>query len=388
LRNAIIVSALLSACVFATNRTDAGEWLQLPNQDGLPSCQFLFRGRIEVGDLTTIEGLSGWRECGSDRLVYLDSPGGNLGEVVSFLESGIGAYSFPTRIRAGESCLSACAILFMYGRNSGGSSTYIDRSLAPGAELGFHTPFVADEILNQIGGAASFRSALEVSSLLLVESYSINTINDVPALPPELIQIMLNTPSDEMYLVDTVGELTLLEIGHVGTSLNVSTDSDLERRIIQACVGSYVFFFRQHLLPEGYDFGSLIELTEVIMERSDEFLISSVDDTEDAWTAAERLSVVVSGPLYRPGPGSAGTSILDCEVVIYMNAISSGFEVSSYQVYFGRPDPEAPEFSRDFSGASVGMALIDTPYNAETVGNMVVSADAMNNFRRNFDAGE
>lgn len=80
-------------------------------------------------------------------------------------EAAQGGFYFGTRIRGRDECLSSCAILFMFGQAFGANSPYPSRQMAPGAWLGFHSPFIRDGA-SSASDAEVFRVALQVAKLL------------------------------------------------------------------------------------------------------------------------------------------------------------------------------------------------------------------------------
>ena len=90
------------------------------------------RGAIEAGDAQRLrQALQGAeRDDRGHRILVLDSPGGNVGEAFAMVEV-MEAERVTTRVRAGTSCASSCAmIVFAAG---------LFRIVDPGGRLGIHT---------------------------------------------------------------------------------------------------------------------------------------------------------------------------------------------------------------------------------------------------------
>lgn len=100
------------------------------------------RGTIEPGDAQRLrEALAGAdRDAQGHRLLVLDSPGGNVAEAFRMVEV-MEADRVATRVRAGTSCASACAIIVF--------AAGVWRVVDPGGRLGIHTCY------DKVGGSRS-----------------------------------------------------------------------------------------------------------------------------------------------------------------------------------------------------------------------------------------
>ena len=81
------------------------------------------RGIIEHGDEAKIAAAR--KATPTASLLLLDSPGGDLWSSVEVCR----LYTLPTEVRTGERCASACATIWVSGRQ---------RYVEPGARIGFH----------------------------------------------------------------------------------------------------------------------------------------------------------------------------------------------------------------------------------------------------------
>ena len=90
------------------------------------------RGTIESGDARRLrEALQGAeRDEWGNRQLVLESLGGNVGEAFAMVEV-MDAEKVTTRVRAGKSCASACAVIVF--------AAGLDRVVEPGGRLGIHT---------------------------------------------------------------------------------------------------------------------------------------------------------------------------------------------------------------------------------------------------------
>ena len=345
----------------------AGTWQALPT--GVErDCDFRFSGRIEPGDLTgyieTIEA-SGHilpRLC-------LDSEGGSLAEVYGFIgrmAQSDEVMAFSTRIERGAQCLSSCAILFMFGQTYGANSPYPMRIMEPGARLAFHSPFIAPGREAGVDPADAFRVALDVSKLLVDSAYRALT-TEGPAIRPEVVALILGTPPDEMYFVDTIGELNLLgiEIDSPEQRLVLPDDTgafgEATNRI---CAASHVLTNRQAFVSEGYDFADLVAAAREFERDGAEIHRLSLQPPEQFRSA--RIIASASGPYHVPLWFSAGAALF-CQVEFSVEPVAEGFRVSHYNVGFGAPSFDLnarlaqPDEITQY-GLSVGLLPIDQPY--------------------------
>ncbi len=141
----------------------------------------------------------------------LNSPGGEIANarVVETAmevarEQGFG---IRTIVKAGDSCLSACALIFMSGFDCFRQFCRPFRSISSRANLGFHSPFFGLESLE--GGdrflAATYQGAIrDLGDFMLLGRDS--------TIPSFLLAEILRTPSDEFFYIDTVAKVLGAEI--------------------------------------------------------------------------------------------------------------------------------------------------------------------------------
>lgn len=173
----------------------------------------VLEGEIVAGDAQKVENeiLAKGFTSGDDSIdlvISLNSQGGSFAEGVAlaklFHSRAVGTY-----VADGNECLSACAVAFMGGTRHQTNFKVRDRTIATQARLGFHAPSLlvanGDEL---------------VSSRLLEKAYSValETIGSIIdseielGMSRSLIQSMVSTPPDDMYVVDTVNDLGRWEI--------------------------------------------------------------------------------------------------------------------------------------------------------------------------------
>jgi hypothetical protein len=127
-----------------------------------PVPHFHYEGEVVPGDLERIAlVMSQHVDCdprilpdtgGNCAVFTLTSEGGNYVEGLEIARF-FRAHAVATWVKTGSYCYSACAFAFLGG--SGHSSwpatgDYIDRTIEPGATLGFHAPYVAADSLGEL----------------------------------------------------------------------------------------------------------------------------------------------------------------------------------------------------------------------------------------------
>lgn len=361
----------LSIILEVSDLSTAGEWKKLAPSGGR-DCTIQFSGEINPGDLRKAIETNLIDEYNA--VLCLNSQGGSLSEVLTFISDMEKKESlFATRIRQDEQCLSACAILFMFGKGMGANSPYIDRVMEPHAKLGFHSPFLPKAMLDKAGGDAIYNTALAVSKLLVDRSYKAET-TEGPALPVELTSIILSTPSSDMYYVKTIGEMALLNIGSTtgivegggrwGESIaNISgiTNAQVKMLMKRICASSYILTFKNHFIESQYNFDDLVRNVG-----------KYYNDTYD-FELFERNKIsgivgVLVGPLYEPGWHSAGAQMY-CKVNIRTSKNRDVENVDSYDVSFGNWNLDADNNARNiqdgpgrFKVIKSGLLPIETLY--------------------------
>lgn len=118
-----------------------------------PHISCLLKGTIQLGDFEKVQTFIGQRTSayngaiGYNKLkcesLYLHSPGGSYYEglkIMKYLHDSM----ISTTVRDGDTCLSACALIWLGGARPDGHSLdnpHTDRRIAARAVLGFHAPF-------------------------------------------------------------------------------------------------------------------------------------------------------------------------------------------------------------------------------------------------------
>jgi hypothetical protein len=174
--------------------------------DDLGNCEFRLSGEIQSGDAEVL--LTAMLGC-NFKTLYLNSPGGSLSEAMQIM---IGLERTTTIIESGAACLSACALIFMSGRNCSGSPwfCYPTRRMHRDSQLGFHAPSLSDGTIST--RPVDFSEAFNTTVSVLGRVHDIiSEINGEVrqtgysgyAVHPELVAIIFSTPPSEMFLIET-----------------------------------------------------------------------------------------------------------------------------------------------------------------------------------------
>lgn len=325
--------------IAVTGRVEAGTWERLSPQDP-EDCSYLFTGTIQKGDLVNF--FNSGALAGVNR-ICLNSGGGVLNEAFQFLKLVRGENSVGTRVRSGDTCISACAVVFMFGQRWGANSPYPSRELEPGAKLGFHTPFPNLEKDAKGNLAAAFDVALKVSRLLVNNSYTAFSSKG-PSIPPEIVAVMLETPADKMTFVDTVGELQLLGIDMTrrpDAGFKMRNDYIEARTVVRrVCASSFVTRFRQHSVTDGYNYAELLQEVDALTKRHNKDDLLHLKVLNDK--GMKSVVGVTTGGYHYPGLFN-NSALLYCRAEFYVTEKDKTFTVSSYRVDFGPMRPEVKE---------------------------------------------
>jgi hypothetical protein len=177
-------------------------------------CFAQLSGTIEKGDAEKLRPIieknrySTQFQDGDDDLsagkarVCFDSPGGSLIEGVAIAkllhDNRIGS-----AVGRGKSCLSACAVAFMGGLSSyeNDMADQPNRVVHPLGKLGFHAP--------DLGVPQGEYDETTVKQAYVVAVKSVAAVLDMSLevnFPTSLATVMLGTPAQDMYLIDTIDE--------------------------------------------------------------------------------------------------------------------------------------------------------------------------------------
>ena len=141
--------------------------------------------------------------------ICLNSPGGNLDEATKigqyFYEKGIGTF-----INSGDSCLSACAFVFMMGTALGGEDASIDRAMHPKGIIGFHRPTISIPELPTYTSSLlknSFDAAINSVYKLISLGLTATPKGGGQMIKPDLLKEALNRSGSDFFFIDTVDKI-------------------------------------------------------------------------------------------------------------------------------------------------------------------------------------
>lgn len=168
--------------------------------------EVLMKGAIVEGDkdkLAQIIETVSWELNRNHLRLRMNSDGGSLSAGIALGEY-IYAASIQTYVGSRETCLSACAIAFMFGvQPDGDDHKEIDRTIHHTAELGFHAPYafaknikVPDKVREALLPKAELGARQAGSDLV--------RLNVSGRLPSDLIQELLVVEQEDFLFVDTV----------------------------------------------------------------------------------------------------------------------------------------------------------------------------------------
>lgn len=163
-------------------------------------CNYLLEGEIKKGQTEEVsQYLSQFRFVSP--VICLDSPGGSLLEGIT-LAKLFRAKGIPTRVMAGTSCMSACAVAFMGGTQLGEGDGFSSPNRAIHAEgrLGFHAPSlkVSDGSYGKKIVDKAYRIAVQSVAEVLSAAAEIE-------MPLDAVETMLRTAPETFYDISTVG---------------------------------------------------------------------------------------------------------------------------------------------------------------------------------------
>lgn len=189
-------------------------------------------GDISPGDTTKLTSLldGALKVKGADALssihLSLNSAGGSFAEGVALMHL-FKDRAIETIVAPGNRCLSACALAFLGGTGINDASEFqVSRTVYPGGLLGFHAP------------SLNLDSSTMVPAVLMQDAYAeaLNAIgiliNDAKRFDilPSLLQKIITTPPEKMYIVQTVDDFARWRIAvAMDTAGWVPSKADLAR---------------------------------------------------------------------------------------------------------------------------------------------------------------
>ena len=251
-RSYIIVVFLSAISIFGHITSSKSAEISLSND---PLCLIELSGEIVSGDLArfnvladaVLPGFDGESTKGNS--ICLDSPGGNLAEGTA-LASALYERGITTVLRDGESCYSACAIMFIMGKVQGAEMGWSSRKMHKNAKLGFHRPFLdiqSDEQISVKALAFAYDQAQE--NLLKIFSLANNPTGPFttrPMMKPDLVKAMIAHEGNDFFMVDDVNKAGRFDIEIFGYDEPKEID---QRSAFMACDNA--FFWETRVLDDN-----------------------------------------------------------------------------------------------------------------------------------------
>lgn len=168
-------------------------------------------------------------------VICLDSPGGSFAEAIK-----IGEYlrenNIGTLLEEDAKCLSACSLIFMAGSyyaHEVGSLFW--RIMHPESQLGFHVPslVVSEGNYNKDSVEKAYKIAMRSISDMIFKLIQKDGYEGGNSIKTALMGHMISTPSDQMFMIDTVDKASRWDI-RIEPSILFSNLSN--KQFDQACM--------------------------------------------------------------------------------------------------------------------------------------------------------
>jgi hypothetical protein len=264
--------------------------------------------------------------------VCFNSPGGSLREGIRIgrviRESGLG-----TAVGENAVCESACALAFMAGSQyvRGSRQMMPDRHIHSSARLGFHAPAIV--VPHGSFDSEDIQHAFNISLLTVSEVLNLYGVGSPHHFP---YGWFLETPHEEMRLVETVGEALLLGVNVI----DLPFPSAASISVIQRACESHLSISRIHELESRGEQGSEFVwrgFRDVESLRQSLFPFSQRSNPFELWeltrSSQERHRPMISRvpssgvtesfeiglPMEDAGGGERGQSFSSCELRFFIN---------------------------------------------------------------------
>jgi len=287
-----------------------------------PLCLIELSGEIVNGDHERFKALADGMLPGFDgettkrNTLCLNSPGGDLAEGTA-IAADIYEKGITTVLKNGDSCYSACAIMFIMGRVQGSEMGWSSRKMHKNAKLGFHRPFLdiqSDEKISAKALAFAYDQAQE--NLLKIFSLANNPTGPFttrPMMKSDLVKAMIAHEGNDFFMIDNVNKAGRFDIEVFGYEEPKDID---QRTAFMACDNAYFWE------------------TRVIDDNTTEYIKKSYYDTE----TVERQSRFVNsgfGKTYNVTSVDAGYADASCNVRLINNALMICGYNESYDIRLG-----------------------------------------------------
>ena len=226
---------VLMGIVGGASAVAAGTLTRAPEGD--PSCDYIYTGRVQPGDELQFQD----RDL-SYSVLCLHSPGGSLSAGFAVFEQ-IYLRNVSTLVRAGDTCDSACALIWLagsvqpFGANHAAWSP--SRAIQTGAVLRFHAPIVNPSAVRPMGGdeVSQLFDGLQWTAL---EIYRISQARRdyVSPLNSYLYGNMMAAIGGTFFQISTVSQAMLAEIPILDPTIDPFLSP--KERLQNACTFAYI----------------------------------------------------------------------------------------------------------------------------------------------------
>lgn len=249
--------ALLGGLVFAAPGLAADVTFKGETRKTFSEARFRLEGEIAEGDAEKVKaalaasGITQAQDVWRTIIFELDSPGGSyhvgLDLALQFRRLGLA-----TLVASGDRCYSACAVAFLGGTHYPKDPTPptvddpipnqpADRRLEPGAELGFHAPYL--DVQNSSYTAANVSDAYTAAVLAISRLIAISDHLQVAAAE---LPRLLKPARNDLYMVDHADAVRLLGIQYEGPNVMDYNDQRFtQSMVINACINRYYHLQRR-----------------------------------------------------------------------------------------------------------------------------------------------
>jgi len=255
--------------------------------DEAMGCTLTLQGVIEAGDAEKLkevihntagfpvdyERFMGMENVPKPGILCLESVGGSLDEalkIATFMSSD--EMYVPTAIARNKNCHSACSIIFMAGSIGTRAGRVPDRTMDATSSLGFHSPSLEISAGNYSETAVSKAFSLSKKSIARLFE-----LTELIQFPNSLMKVWLDTPSNELFVVKTIGEVAAWNISLVGFRLPPKLRKD---HFYQFCENT-----RLHREPfmgfEGLSFATEIGNENTIQYDIADLISATSENTSD-----------------------------------------------------------------------------------------------------------
>lgn len=274
-------------------------------------CRFVLKGEIMPGDLAKLEAIQNANQMiksvdpatgDSDARLCLDSTGGNFIEGVKIAKF-VSENGWGTVVDEGETCLSACAIVFMAGRVKGPEEDGYNRRLHIRGKLGFHRPLMplpgsGSESYSASEVQAAFDAAIDSVVVFLSMGNQVGSFSNTRRVRMSLLEEMMRHKGNNFFYIDTVDKAGRWEIEVFGYQL---PKPYTEANIYNAC-SNFIAWANDESNEDGYSGPQRRDLPQTEIRRG------------GSSSLIKSQNIAAS---YETSPAKSGLAEVTCEIHVY-----------------------------------------------------------------------